>query len=390
MKYIIIMLLFISSIYAKEDNKVDNNINIFVEPTFDLYLRSRYEIIDEDDKYNSSLLTNKTKISFHSFIDFDSSLSVKLEGTFVNNLGINKTENKDCPECSINEDKSNNRLTEYYINYNLLENTFIRIGRQTINIGNERFVSSNNWYQMEQTFDAISIANNQLNNFVFILSYIYYYNGKELEEEKQTRKDIISNIKYNNPSLNNIDLYSYILSEKHNTYGINFYNNKNILNYNIDFAYQKSNTDIEFNSLYFNFELSYKFSKLETTIGYEFLGKNQKEDNSNGFTIPYGNTTKFNGKLDIFNNIVKEGHNGDFIDKKILNKYKTKNYGDINFDIHQFSLDGKSIGIEYDLFYQQKLKYVSNLNIYLGTSIYNGENNYNNESKIWLQFDLKI
>ena len=398
MKFILILFLIFINLYSKEEinntqeeiKTKNTNKQIFLKPEYNLKFRTRYENINIDKNDPSSVLTNKTEFSFYSFFDFSPSLSIKLEANLINNLGIDNTYDvNSCPDCSKTKDLEDNRMTEYYLNYVLLENTFLRAGRQTINLGNQRFVSSNNWYQMKQTFDAFSIANNQIDNWVFIFSYLYQYNGIGINEESLNINDLFINVKYNSENLYNIDLYSYNIEDKHLTNGIRIYNkNNNNFKYNIEFANQISDN---INSFYYNIGIGYNYNDITSYISYEMFGKNNENNDINGFTTPYTNTNIFNGKLNIFEDYIIKGHQGDFIDIKLTNKYKNEIYGNLNFDIHTFSLDGNDLGLEYDAYYNQKLEYDNDISIYLGYSIYQSQSDlFKNQNNFWIQLELKI
>jgi len=69
-------------------------------------------------------------------------------------------------------DPEGTELNQAWLQYEIPEQLRVRLGRQRINLDNQRFVGASDWRQNEQTFDAIRIETQRLPGIAFDYSFV--------------------------------------------------------------------------------------------------------------------------------------------------------------------------------------------------------------------------
>ena len=123
-----------------------------------LAARYRYEFVDQEnisDEANAHTLRTRLGFQSGSFRGFDFNIEVNdvrhLSNDF--NAGGGTTPDRS-GEYPVVADPKGTRLNQGYINYAGLEDWGFKVGRQRINLDNQRFVGAVGWRQTEQVFDA--------------------------------------------------------------------------------------------------------------------------------------------------------------------------------------------------------------------------------------------
>lgn len=133
--------------------------------------RYRYEHVEQDGLANeANAHTLRARVGFLTGKVFDLQFLVEGEGVVQFNDDFNDTTNGNTtfPVVADPEDFQINRLQ---VEYSGLPQTVITVGRQRINLDNQRFVGGVAFRQNEQTFDAARITNTSIENLN--LTYIY-------------------------------------------------------------------------------------------------------------------------------------------------------------------------------------------------------------------------
>jgi hypothetical protein len=123
-----------------------------------LDFRYRYELVDQDSiSKDANAHTVRTRLGFQSgnFRGWDFNLEVNdvrhLSNDF--NAGGGTTPDR-AGVYPVVADPKGTRLNQGYINYSGIEDWGFKVGRQRINLDNQRFVGGVGWRQTEQVFDA--------------------------------------------------------------------------------------------------------------------------------------------------------------------------------------------------------------------------------------------
>ena len=277
-------------------------------------LRLRYEAVDEDNNLeDASALTLRTLVgyktgSFNGFSALVSAEDVRIvagEGDYsVPPAGFQTG------EYSVIADPETTELHEAYLQYN--DTLFsAKLGRQAINLHNQRFVGAVAWRQDFQTFDALSLKLKPVEGLDLLYTYIDQRNRIFAEAADQDSEDHLLDVSYKTPIG---DAYAYYYSldneddasdDTRDTLGIAIDGKQKIgefpLSYHAELATQEFG-DSDAN--YAHFFAGSQFGPMNIGLGYELLGS---DDGSYGFATPLATLHKFNGWADKFLGTPGEG-----------------------------------------------------------------------------------
>lgn len=148
-----------------------NAAGFFDQGTLLIDARYRFEHVDQDGFANDAdAHTLRARVGFQTGKVWDLQGLVEGEGIvhFTDDFNDTVNGNTTYPVVADPEDFQINRLQ---IEYSGLPQTTITVGRQRINLDNQRFVGGVAFRQNEQTFDAARITNTSVENLA--LTYIY-------------------------------------------------------------------------------------------------------------------------------------------------------------------------------------------------------------------------
>jgi len=136
-------------------------------------IRYRYEHV-EDKAFtkDATASTTRSKIGFTTAEYRSLQLSTEIE--WVKNIGArrhNDTVNRKTTYPVV-ADPSVFALNELWLSYKGMPDSAVKLGRQRINLDNQRFVGAVGWRQNDQVFDAVVVQNHSLPKTAFFYSYI--------------------------------------------------------------------------------------------------------------------------------------------------------------------------------------------------------------------------
>lgn len=146
------VLSFASAAHAKTGAPMPVGSGLTIDPIFDL--RTSLEHVDQPTT-DADALTIRLRSGFEIASDTGFSLLVEGEGTLGVINDYNSTTNGKTGR-SVVADPQNVELNRLQLRYAKKEFGSVTVGRQRINIDDQRFVGSVGWRQNEQTFDAVS------------------------------------------------------------------------------------------------------------------------------------------------------------------------------------------------------------------------------------------
>jgi len=197
-----------------------------------------------------------------------------------------------------------------------IPNTTLTLGRQRINLDDQRFVGNSGWRQNEQTFDAFRVVNKSVPNLTVDATYLNQVNrvfGADSPKGRYTGDSILANIGYQTP-LGKLTAFSYLLkfdpiiavpaavSDSSATYGARFAGEHPVgkikLIYAASYARQKNygENPLDFSLSYYLGELGLGYKVFNAGVGLEVL----EGDGVKGFTTPLATLHKFQGWADRF------------------------------------------------------------------------------------------
>ena len=298
-----------SSFSARADGAFAEAINL-THPLLDM--RLRYEFVDQDPlAHDANAFTLRTRGGFETGKAWDTSLLMELEAVIPLNTAYNNSFNGKATYPTIPDPESvainRLQLTNISIPY-----TAITVGRQRINLDDQRFIGNAGWRQNEQTFDAVRVVNKSIDGFTADVTYLNNVNrvfGNFSPQGHYTGDTFLMNGAYTF-SFGKLTAFAYLLQfdeaiairESAQTYGGRFAGTRDIgnlkLGYAASFATQKNydNNPLRYSNNYYLGELTGTYTKFGATAGYEVL----EGDGAKGFSTPLATLHKFNGWADKF------------------------------------------------------------------------------------------
>lgn len=139
-------------------------------------LRYRYEHVNQDNALkDANASTVRIRLNYKTadwrdwlgFVEFDHIAEVVL-----NDFNSGAATSPGRIQYSTVADPRGSDLNQLYLQYSPSDDWQMRLGRQKINLDNQRFVGAVGWRQNEQTFDALSLTIRSIPNTELFYSYI--------------------------------------------------------------------------------------------------------------------------------------------------------------------------------------------------------------------------
>jgi hypothetical protein len=368
--------------------------------------RARYEMVNQDNPLeDADALTVRIRPAFTTGVvnGFSGMIEAELTGAIVDDY--NSTRNGETKYSTIVDPESAeiNQLFVKYVYSPMFDTT---VGRQRINLDNQRYVGGVAWRDNEQTFDAISLNVKPSKELGFYYAYIDQVNtifgskdpspkfiqGQASEQDSAIH---LMQAKYAYSPLFNAVAYGYLMDFKdlaawsNSTYGLRVTGKQDAFSYTAEFAKQSDYADqkLSYDANYYMVEgsvtLPASLPKGSIALGYEVLGS---DDGKIGFQTPLATKHKFNGWTDTFLATPANGLTDFYLTANIAVLEK----GKLGFEAHTFDSDEKSIdyGNEFGLSFAHPLP-VKGLTALAKYSTYQAKDFGVDTDKLWLQVDYK-
>ncbi len=199
-------------------------------------------------------------------------------------------------------------LGQLWIKYTGFDKSEIKLGRQPIQLNNERFLSGLNWRQMQQNFDGLLITNESFAHTKINLGYIV--KRQAIDATIQSLQFPFVNINYNFSNYGNLAAYALFMdfNEKHDdsnqTYGIRFEGQQQLTDtikatYLAEYAHQRDyvQSPVKYTANYYHLTGSITALGITAQAGVEQLGG---KGAGKTFDTPLGSLHAFNGWTDQF------------------------------------------------------------------------------------------
>ena len=190
--------------------------------------------------------------------------------------------------------------------------TSVKAGRQRMQWDNGRFIGDHAWRQNMQTFDAIVLENDSLDDFTFTYAYLDRVNrvyGHDHPQGVYESNSHLLHAVYHGLSVGAVTGYVYLMefgdpvvANSTATYGLSFDGSRNAgdvkIGYRLDYAYQSNYGDspLYYSANYLAAEVNATWGRFSGGLGYELQG----HENNFAFRAPLGSLHEFNGWADAF------------------------------------------------------------------------------------------
>lgn len=362
--------------------------------------RLRLEGADQDGKKGASVASLRNRFGLET--GKVSGFSVLAEGEHTWILS-NTSDYSPFPSKtrSVIADPDNFDLNRLQLDYTLLEDTQFSLGRQYINHADQRFVGAIAWRQNDQTFDAVSVANNSIEGLNLTYSYANQVNrifGTNAPSGSLSRwhGDVhMMRGDYSACSVGTLSGFAYLMDFKNavsastNTYGAELKGSQRIaeslpeLQYLVTTALQNGAGDNDsYEQYYFRGDLSMNAKPVKGGLGLEWM----TGDGDNAFVFPLGTNHKFGGFADAFLTTPDSG----------LRDYYAWVGGKCPLDInhklifHHFSTDEGNDFIGYEFDYVSKKVLTENTSVLVKLAHLEGSRTVKDVQRASVQLDYSF
>jgi hypothetical protein len=269
-------------------------------------------------------------------------------------------------------DPANGEINRLQLQYRGLPKAVVTLGRQRINLDDQRFVGAGGWRQNEQTFDALRLEYGGIENLKADLTYawsdrtIWGIDGKGARQQAVSGDNLFANLAYSRP-FGTLTAFAYVVDQDEpvvssfrlssKTFGFRFAGNRPIgkaakLSYAASYARQSDHhrNPQDYSADYYLADAKLDLHGPVVGIGYEVLGADDGRPLTS-FQTPLATLHKFQGWADKFLTTPPNG---------IRDLYATGGYGlkkvagfdsiDAGVTWHRFRSDrlGIAYGSEWD------------------------------------------
>lgn len=268
-------------------------------------LRMRSETVDQEGfAETAQAVTLRSRIGLQTGKAWGTSLLAEAGLMWALDQRYNSSINHETRYPSVS-DPENTALNRLQLLNTSLPATTLVVGRQRINLDDQRFIGSVDFRQNEQTFDSARVINRSIPGVTIDLTYLDRVNrvfGTRSPMGRYTGSSYLANGSYTTP-LGKLTAFGYWLAFEQNhpdstqSLGARFLGSQGFggwsLNYAASYADQKpyaANT-LHFHDRYYAGEATVSVAGLAAGGGIEVLGGNGVK----GFTTPLATFHKFNG-----------------------------------------------------------------------------------------------
>lgn len=365
-------VLCLQAVYCCAADSDDRAPTLIEKGKVALDLRLRYEGASEENTNDAEAITLRTALSVQTGpFTARSPWSALLE--LENTLALSDKDYSDGVQdrdTAIIADPPGTEINQLYLAYRPPGGFSAKIGRQTIALGDERFVGAVGFRQNNQSFDALSLNYKSLEDVQLFYAYVRNANrifgddadglpaGRLGDHEQRTH---LLNAVYSGWSASTVESYAYLIDNNDfqrattDTYGIRFSGSVRpaalTYLYSAEFAHQRSGSDnpASYAANFWRLSGGVSYKRLSVQFTQEHLGS----DNNSGFVTPLATLHKFQGWADKFVALTpNEGLVDNFV--TIAGRWPGFRY---RLRYHRFETDvgSRSIGSEIGLQLQYRV-----------------------------------
>jgi hypothetical protein len=307
-------LLVAAAASAEESTSIGKAIDA-IKPIADT--RLRFEDVDPHSASpDAEAVTMRARLGFETGKVWNTTLLA--EGEFVWSLDdhYNSTTNGNT-QYPVVADPQGSEFNRLQLTNTSIAKTTVTLGRQRINLDDQRFVGNGGWRQNEQTFDAVRLVNRSVSNLIVDLSYLNQVNrvyGTDSVQGRYEGDTALANVSYKFPvglltgfgyrvEIDPLAGVPAAVRDSSTTVGARFagehpLNKRAAIAYAASYATQQDSASnpLSFDLNYYLAELTGRYDHYSLRVGTEVL----QGDGVKGFTTPLATLHPFQGWADKF------------------------------------------------------------------------------------------
>jgi len=322
---LILTAIFASTLNAQEEaapaaTDPDSLTDAIAQGTVNLDARVRFETAEQDGLQDSDAFTGRVRLGYQTGKLYGFQLLTEFEGTTaLNDEGDFDGYPIAAPNThTVIADPESAELNRLQLSWQY-EDTTVVAGRQIVNLDNSRFVGNDGWRQNEQTFDALLILNQSIEDLTLAYAWVDQVNriyGADAPVGALSRLHANAHLfsaSYAGLSFGKLTAYNYYLDVENqgfedastNTFGASLAGSMNLgtddaytLSYYAEYARQSDAADstLSFGADYYHINAMIGRDPITFGLGYEVLGS----DNGVSVQTPLASLHNFNGFADVF------------------------------------------------------------------------------------------
>lgn len=401
--------------YHKPSKQVDYYLDFLLEGHTAFFFRGRFEyatdksiqpfeMLSDHDSGRALTLSSRLNFTSANICNFWGGLEFNNVTSFAtsrHNSGMLTTPDKirfaEIP------DPKGTSLNEVFLAYDGLYKTKLILGRQKIHLDNGRFVSSIDFRQTPQTFDAFIIENKYFVGLQLFYGYIarmntIWQNNESALFGERSHNTHLLNGSYEFYPFGVFTGYLYYIQDKalrtisNKTYGFRYEGDIDLQRAHIllvgEYAYQSSNSTnpIDYNAEYYLVSGAFSHPLFLIGVGYEWFEGNDITPGKS-FIAPLGDHHRFNGYSDRFRTTPNAGLTDLYF-------FATSNFWkvDVEAAYHRFHAEAQGIkyGDEVDLILNYAFLKHYKLNV--GYANFSGkvQHGFGNSKRAWMSVTAEI
>lgn len=376
-------------------------------------IRYRYEYVDQTG-FSKDAKASTMRVNLGYKTGVYKNFQALLEAQLVQNIGANSFNDTTNGKTTypVVADPNTTEINQAWLSWAGLPDTTIKIGREAINLDNQRFIGTVGWRQNDQTYDNIHIINSSIPNLTLLYGYVR--NVNRIFSNDHPLGDLSTDTHILNASYNIADwmkatTYGYFLdidrvsTLSSKTYGLRLTGDTPLTdNWNFFYTAEAAtqtdhgNNLINYDESYYHITPGIKGHGFALQAGYEELGGN----GTNSFQTPLATLHKFNGWADKFLATPAAGLEDTYgkISYKVSGINKWVDNTKLTAVYHEFNGDSSGdFGSEIDLSIGKNFKLketghpFKNINVLVKYSDYNADDApFTDTQKVWIQIGTKF
>lgn len=368
-----------------------------------LSFRYRYEFVEDDAlARDANASTLRSRLSFQSGSYRDAGFFIEVEDIreiVADNFNAGAGNTPGRSQFPVVVDPEGTEINQAYLDYDGITGTRLRLGRQRINLDNQRFVGGVGWRQNEQTYDGLSVdwSNDRVRVFYAALDNVNRIFGEDVAagDHRQAPSHLL-NVSANIADVSRASAYHYAIDNDDTaafstqTTGVRLAGSRSLteftLGYLAEYARQSDFADNpqSYTADYWHVNAAATVGELSLTAGWEVLS-GDADDPGEAFRTPLATLHAFNGWADQFLTTPQAGLEDLYV--RLGGKL-----GDWTLEArgHRFSAEdgGTRFGNEFDVHAGRKLG--EHLRFDVFAAAFEGAGGFADVRKIWLMFSASF